>query len=85
MFHEDLLGTHLSHQRFDLIWAQSKLFEGLPNDLEYALCYNRVTRIIEQVASIIEDVHIFSQVFSLTIYVESAGISVLAEEADQEN
>jgi hypothetical protein len=53
--------------------------------LEYALCYNRVTRIIEQVASIIEDVHIFSQVFSLTIYVESAGISVLAEEADQEN
>ena len=64
---------------------ECKLLQGFTDDLKYALGDHRVTSIIEEVAGIIENVHVLTKVLLLTIDVKAAGVQILAEEAHEED
>lgn len=64
---------------------KSKLLQGFADYLKYALGDYRVAGIIEEVASIIENVHVLSKVLLLTIDVKTASVQILAEETHEED
>lgn len=64
---------------------ESKLLQGFTDDLKYALGDHRVASIIEEVACIIENVHVLTKVLLLTIDVKTASVQILAEETHEED
>jgi hypothetical protein len=64
---------------------ESKLLQSFTDDLKYALGDHRVASIIEEVASIIENVHVLTKVLLLTIDVKAASVQILTEETHEED
>ena len=85
ILHKDFLSAHLGCQRFNFLMRKSKLLQSFANDLKYTLGDHRVAGIIEEVASIIENVHVLTKVLLLTIDVKTASVQILAEETHEED